>query len=268
MFPYLLGDTATYTMSVLENVNKKNKFVCNELTFDFSIETLGIPDTNKVKLRFKKFNQRFNGLEILQAFDEILMETGKAFWKLDLLLGSSGEILDISNIKEIQEEWITRRKYVEMTYKGSLAEDFLDDMQKRIFDEKVLRNLLINEYSLCFFFKGLYNCRRMSRLYTSVLVNYLGTSSIDCFEERYPKLCNDKYVMNVQGKYVETEGIDNYLYLAFGLDKFNVDDFICNYNGTYYFDDQYMVESANACIFVSYKPLITRETTIKITKTK
>lgn len=260
----------SYSVVIDDKTTKQGKLVKNKVEFEFGLKV--VEEKGKIIARFEKLWQMFNGMEILQAFDNILMETGKAFWRLDFLLDRNGGISDVVNIKEVVEQWDAKRKYVEMTYKGYLVQDFLDDMQSRVYDENLLKQLLVNDYSIAFFFRDIYRQYNKEGLYKPdsdeaggfTLRNYLGASVIECSEQKALTTENNKRVVETQGRCVSESNIDKFLELTFNVDDYDPLNFKCEYDGKYYLNDRGFINKADILIKASYMHYVSKETKISI----
>lgn len=267
----LFENSISYSVSIRNHDKMGSEEAQNKVDFLFNIEIMSNPKEEPIIVRYQKNKLQFNDLDILQGFDDIAMETGKAFWMLDLLLDKDGAILDIKNKKEIVRFWDEKRKYVEMTYKGYIVKEFLDDMEFRVHDEDKLVKSLLSDYTLSFFFKDLYGEYEQngygnisSKSYKSVFYNLIGDAAISYIEAREVKYDNDKYVVNVKGNHMKAEGLKKIVELLFKSVKYDESNFSSSYTCCYELDREGLIEQMILSIETSYDQLIMKQTEICI----
>lgn len=111
---------------------------------------------NNIFVSIEKSNTSLNNKIILNLFDDVLLNAGKALDKLDLNLNKNGCIEEIINIEEVRKKWEKQRFYIESTYTGSIISEYLDIMQEGIMDDDKFYKVMRNDLFLLFFFTGLY----------------------------------------------------------------------------------------------------------------
>jgi hypothetical protein len=274
-----------YTALLKIRTKADKKSVENELLFDFDYE---IVESYKKEylIRLQKKDMTLNGLSILNAFDDILMETGKALWKLELLIDEKGGLSELINKKEIRDIWKNKRQQIEETYKGNVVKEYLDAMQNTVYDDNLLTTSVESDLLVRFLFNKLYCGYQLEQppekefntwtqttieikkpieitINNYILYNFIGNSKLIVKEERTAEKTENGIIMHTSGQITDYGNIYESINLITGMrcDNIQIDTII---KGDYFLDENEILNRIDMKISLQCGTLFKKEIDLNI----